>query len=113
MKFGVGQPVTRKEDDALVRGAGHYVADYSPAGLLHAVVLRSPHAHARFQISDTARASQSVGEIRSRQPRFAKENFDRNMALVDALQEHGILHLDMPATPSRVWHALQQASAAA
>ena len=41
---------------------------------------------ARGLISDTARASQSVGEIRSRQPRFAKENFERNLALVDALQ---------------------------
>ena len=41
---------------------------------------------ARGLISDTARASQSVGEIRSRQPRFAKENFERNLKLVDALQ---------------------------
>jgi aryl-alcohol dehydrogenase-like predicted oxidoreductase len=40
----------------------------------------------RGLISDTARASQSVGEIRSRQPRFAKENFDKNLALVGALQ---------------------------
>ena len=27
MKFGFGQPLTRKEDDALLRGAGRYVAD--------------------------------------------------------------------------------------
>jgi aerobic carbon-monoxide dehydrogenase large subunit len=55
-KFGVGQPVKRKEDDALLRGAGRYVADHSPPGCLHAVVLRSPHAHARFRIADAAKA---------------------------------------------------------
>jgi len=30
-------------------------------------------------------------------------------AVVDALAEHGIGHLDMPASPSRVWQALQDA----
>jgi carbon-monoxide dehydrogenase large subunit len=30
-------------------------------------------------------------------------------ALVDALSEYGIRHIDMPATPERVWHAIQQA----
>jgi len=54
MKFGVGQPMLRKEDEALLRGKGHYVGDYAPAGLLHATVLRSPHAHARFRIADLA-----------------------------------------------------------
>ena len=53
-KFGFGQPLTRKEDDALLRGAGCYVADVAPEGTLHAVVLRSPHAHARFAIGDLA-----------------------------------------------------------
>ena len=56
MKFGVGQSLERKEDDALLRGRGRYVADYAPANLLHAVVLRSPHAHARFRISEIAKA---------------------------------------------------------
>jgi CO/xanthine dehydrogenase Mo-binding subunit len=48
-KFGVSQSVTRKEDDALIRGRGRYVADVAPAGALHAVVVRSPHAHARIK----------------------------------------------------------------
>ncbi len=30
-------------------------------------------------------------------------------ALLDALRERGITHIDMPATPQRVWQALQQA----
>src|SRR5215471_3347785 len=55
MKFGFGQPLTRKEDDPLLRGAGRYIADVSPAKPLQAVVVRSPHAHARFRIGDLAR----------------------------------------------------------
>jgi carbon-monoxide dehydrogenase large subunit len=61
MKFGVGQSVRRKEDDALLRGAGRYVADHAPANGLHAVVLRSPHAHARFTIRDVASARAMPG----------------------------------------------------
>src|SRR5215475_15559793 len=60
-KFGTGQPVRRKEDDALLRGAGHYVADHTPPGCLHAVVLRSSHAHARFRVTDLARARAMPG----------------------------------------------------
>ena len=54
-KFGFGQSVRRKEDDPLLRGRGRYVADVVPQGTLHAIVLRSPHAHARLRI-DAARA---------------------------------------------------------
>jgi aerobic carbon-monoxide dehydrogenase large subunit len=50
VKFGFGQPLARKEDDLLLRGRGCYVADVEPPGTLHAIVLRSPHAHARFSI---------------------------------------------------------------
>jgi carbon-monoxide dehydrogenase large subunit len=55
MKFGFGQAVTRKEDEALLRGQGRYVADVAPAGMLHAIMLRSPHAHARFAIGELER----------------------------------------------------------
>jgi carbon-monoxide dehydrogenase large subunit len=61
VKFGVGQAVTRKEDETLLRGAGHYVADHTPLGTLHAVVLRSPHAHARLRITDVASARAMPG----------------------------------------------------
>ena len=61
MKFGVAQPVTRKEDSALLHGAGRYVADYTPKGVLAAAMLRSPHAHARFRITDVARARALAG----------------------------------------------------
>jgi aerobic carbon-monoxide dehydrogenase large subunit len=61
MKFGSGRPVRRKEDDALVRGAGRYVADVAPAHTLSAIVLRSPRAHATFKITDVATARGKPG----------------------------------------------------
>jgi carbon-monoxide dehydrogenase large subunit len=61
MKFGVGQALTRKEDDPLIRGAGRYVADIALPDSGHAMVVRSPHAHARFRIRDTTRARGLAG----------------------------------------------------
>ncbi len=64
MKFGVGKSARRKEDDALVRGRGRYTDDHAPSQALHALVLRSPHAHARFTIDATrARALPGVALI--------------------------------------------------
>jgi aerobic carbon-monoxide dehydrogenase large subunit len=54
IKFGVGQSVLRKEDDALIRGKGRYTDDFAPQAALHALVLRSPHAHAKFTIDASA-----------------------------------------------------------
>ena len=51
-KFGRGQPHTRLEDPALLAGLGTYVADAAArAQALAALVVRAPHAHARFEIS--------------------------------------------------------------
>ena len=61
MKFGVGQAVVRTEDEALLRGAGRYVSDHAPEGSLHGLVMRSPHAHARFRIVDAAKARSVAG----------------------------------------------------
>lgn len=65
MKFGVGQPVRRVEDDRLVRGEGRYTSDLAPEGALHAVFVRSPHAHARFSAKgrDQAAAVQGVEAV--------------------------------------------------
>jgi carbon-monoxide dehydrogenase large subunit len=60
-KFGFGQALARKEDDALLRGAGLYVADVTPSATLHAVMLRSPHAHARFAIGELDRVRAMPG----------------------------------------------------
>src|SRR6478735_5713783 len=63
MNFGFGQPRTSKEDDTLLRGAGRYIADVEPAASLHAVVVRSPHAHARFRIGDLGRVRAMPGVL--------------------------------------------------
>jgi carbon-monoxide dehydrogenase large subunit len=61
-QFGVGQPVPREEDPYLLRGAGRYVDDVRLPDLARAVVLRSPHAHARIRSinTDAARAAPGV-----------------------------------------------------
>jgi carbon-monoxide dehydrogenase large subunit len=64
IKFGVGQSVRRKEDDALIRGRGRYTDDVAPQPALHALVLRSPHAHAKFTIdASKARSLPGVAAI--------------------------------------------------
>ncbi len=61
-KFGIGQPLRRVEDQRLLTGGGRYADDYTPERCLHAVVLRSPHAHAKFTFTDldTARGMKGV-----------------------------------------------------
>ena len=49
------QPVRRVEDHRFITGEGRYTDDPAPYGCLHALVLRSPHAYARFQITDLAK----------------------------------------------------------
>jgi carbon-monoxide dehydrogenase large subunit len=61
VKFGFGQPMTRKEDDWLLRGQGRYVADVMPDGALQAAILRSPHARASFRITDAEAARKLPG----------------------------------------------------
>ena len=38
----IGQRVLRAEDERLLKGQGRYVADFEPAGTLHAAFVRSP-----------------------------------------------------------------------
>jgi len=51
----------RVEDDRFLRGAGHYIDDVPAAGQLHALVLRSPHAHAAILGIHTADAAGMPG----------------------------------------------------
>ena len=39
------------QDDALIRGRGRYTDDFAPQPALHALVLRSPHTHAKYIIA--------------------------------------------------------------
>ncbi len=62
-KFGIGQSVTRFEDVRLLKGAGRYLNDVNLPGQAHAIVLRSPHAHARIRGIDVDRALKAPGVL--------------------------------------------------
>jgi len=61
MRFGIGQPVTRKEDPRFLTGRGRYVADLDLARQGHAVFIFSAHAHARIRAIDKSAAEQIPG----------------------------------------------------
>src|SRR4029077_8463314 len=61
MRFGIGQPVTRKEDARFLTGRGRYVADIDLVREAHALLAFSPHAHARIRGIDKAAAEQMPG----------------------------------------------------
>jgi aerobic carbon-monoxide dehydrogenase large subunit len=52
----VGQPVTRREDERILRGQARYLDDIELPRLAHAAFVRSPHAHARIRAIRTADA---------------------------------------------------------
>jgi CO/xanthine dehydrogenase Mo-binding subunit len=58
---GVGLAIPRPDGPEKVTGRVQYVADIQPKGLLHAKLLRSPHAHARIVRIDTSRAKALPG----------------------------------------------------
>ena len=62
-KFGVGQPVRRKEDDTLVRGKGKYTDDFNLPGQAYAFIVRSSHAHGILRGIDSAAAKAMPGVL--------------------------------------------------
>ena len=60
-KYAIGQPVHRKEDDALVRGKGKYTDDFNLPGQLYAWIVRSSHAHGVIRGIDTSAAKGMPG----------------------------------------------------
>ncbi len=61
LKFGIGQPVPRQEDPKLLRGQGRYTDDLALPGMLWAVVVRSPYAHAVITRLDVSAARAAPG----------------------------------------------------
>jgi carbon-monoxide dehydrogenase large subunit len=62
-QFGIGQPVRRVEDRRFLTGRGHYLDDIVRPRQAHAVMLRSPHAHARIRAIDTMVAAAGPGVL--------------------------------------------------
>src|SRR3989440_1463582 len=59
----IGESIKRKEDGRFLRGKGNYLDDIELPAMLHMVILRSPHAHARIKTVDTAAASAMPGVV--------------------------------------------------
>src|SRR6202521_5632726 len=61
--LGLGRAGKRGGDGQLLRGEGRFHADVNLPGQVHAVLVRSPHAHARIRAIDTAAALQGPGVL--------------------------------------------------
>ncbi|MCI0787957.1 MAG: molybdopterin-dependent oxidoreductase [Chloroflexi bacterium] len=59
--FGSG--IRRREDPRLITGAATYTDDVQLPGMVHAAMLRSPHAHAKINGIDTAAAAEAPGVL--------------------------------------------------
>ncbi|MFO1058102.1 MAG: xanthine dehydrogenase family protein molybdopterin-binding subunit [Dongiaceae bacterium] len=59
----IGRSLPRREDERLLRGAGRFIEDLRLDGMLHAVVRRSDHAHARLLAVDIEEARQMPGVV--------------------------------------------------
>ena len=62
-KFGIGQSVTRIEDNRLTTGKGRFMDDINLDGQTWAVFVRSPHAHALIKSIDTEAAGALPGVL--------------------------------------------------
>src|SRR5207237_10816507 len=60
---GIGESSKRTEDARFIRGQGNYLDDIVLPGMLHMVILRSPHAHARITSIATTAASAIPGVV--------------------------------------------------
>ncbi len=59
--FGSG--IRRREDPRLITGAATYTDDVKLPGMVHAAMLRSPHAHAKINGIDTSAAAEAPGVL--------------------------------------------------
>ncbi len=73
--FGSG--IRRREDPRLITGTALYTDDLTLPGMLHAAMLRSPHAHARIVRIDASRAKNAPGVVAA----FVGADIDRLKAM--------------------------------
>jgi aerobic carbon-monoxide dehydrogenase large subunit len=59
----VGTSMKRKEDPRMITGRGYYTEDINLPGMLHAVLVRSPEAHAAITSIDTSAAKERDGVV--------------------------------------------------
>jgi aerobic carbon-monoxide dehydrogenase large subunit len=59
----IGEAMRRKEDPRMITGRARYTEDMNLPGMLHAVVVRSPEAHAAITSIDTSAARERDGVV--------------------------------------------------
>jgi carbon-monoxide dehydrogenase large subunit len=59
----IGKPLPRKEDARLITGKGRFTDDFNLDGQAYAVMVRSPHPHARIVAIDAAAAKTMPGVL--------------------------------------------------
>jgi carbon-monoxide dehydrogenase large subunit len=59
----IGKPMPRKEDERLITGNGRFTDDFNLDGQAYAVMVRSPHPHARIVGIEAARARTMPGVL--------------------------------------------------
>src|SRR5712692_2378456 len=59
----IGKPIPRMEDERLITGHGRFSDDFNLDGQAYAVMVRSPHPHARIGGIDAARAQAMPGVL--------------------------------------------------
>ncbi len=57
----VGERIKRREDPRLITGTATYVDDIKLVGMLSAVIMRSPYAHAKINSVDLSKAREAAG----------------------------------------------------
>src|SRR5689334_22775696 len=62
-KFGISQPVRRREDRRLITGAGSFADDVNVPGQARGVFLRSSHGHGRIRAIDAGEARNAPGVL--------------------------------------------------
>ena len=99
-----GQSVKRFEDPRLLTGQGTFLDDIKLPGMLHAAVLRSPHAHAHITSIDTAAARHVPGVVAV----FTAEDLEGVVEPVPTRRETEARNCDLPST--RSWRAARYAT---
>ena len=90
---GIGASVRRNEDRRFLTGNGNYIDDMNVAGQTYAYFVRSPIHSLGVKGYGEAGAIATPAELIN--------------AFIDALSPLGVTNIDMPATPQKLWQAIQ------
>ncbi|MBU8536310.1 xanthine dehydrogenase family protein molybdopterin-binding subunit [Falsiroseomonas tokyonensis] len=95
---GLGQPLRRLEDPRLLTGGGRFTSDFAAPGALHAVFVRSPHAHARILGVD-AGAARALPGVVAVFTAAEVAGLGHNPAVTEIRDAAGARHIEPPRLP--------------